>query len=320
MLPEPADYPIVCEFPDIDPYKSGNCGVDWITTFDSGNSGPHVMISAVVHGNEPCGAFALDWLFRRNVRPLVGKLSLAFMNVQAYQSFNTSDPVASRYLDQDFNRVWQNEHLDANKTSRELERAREVRPFMDGVDFLLDIHSMQHKMAPLMLAGNLKKGRDLACVLGAPEWVVCDNGHAEGKRLRDYAGFSESNSNKTAILYEAGQHWEKDAGPRSIGICVDFLQTLGVVDPDFGIKNDITTEQSGSQQVVDIVCPVTVKSDKFEFADNFYGFEVLPKEGTLIAMDDELEIRTPHDDCVLIMPSRRLEPGKTAVRLGRFVT
>jgi len=30
-------------------------------------------------------------------------------------------------------------------------------------------------------------------------------------------------------------------------------------------------------------------------------------------------VRTPYDDCVLIMPSRRLVKGQTAVRLGRYV-
>ena len=30
-------------------------------------------------------------------------------------------------------------------------------------------------------------------------------------------------------------------------------------------------------------------------------------------------VRTPYHECVLIMPSRRLGPGLTAVRLGRFV-
>ena len=41
--------------------------------------------------------------------------------------------------------------------------------------------------------------------------------------------------------------------------------------------------------------------------------------GTVIAYDGTRPIRTPYDDCVLIMPSRRLAPGLTAVRLGRFV-
>jgi hypothetical protein len=30
-------------------------------------------------------------------------------------------------------------------------------------------------------------------------------------------------------------------------------------------------------------------------------------------------VRTPYDDCVLIMPSRRSGRGQTAVRLGRYV-
>jgi hypothetical protein len=46
--------------------------------------------------------------------------------------------------------------------------------------------------------------------------------------------------------------------------------------------------------------------------------EVIPKAGTLIANDGKDEIRTPYDDCVLIMPSRRTAVGQTAVRLGRF--
>ena len=43
-----------------------------------------------------------------------------------------------------------------------LKRARELRPVFDTVDFLLDIHSMQHESSPLMLAGGLAKGRDFA--------------------------------------------------------------------------------------------------------------------------------------------------------------
>ena len=46
--------------PDIAPYRKGNTGVDYFTTFDSGHSGPHVVLTAIVHGNELCGALALD--------------------------------------------------------------------------------------------------------------------------------------------------------------------------------------------------------------------------------------------------------------------
>src|SRR3546814_5886334 len=89
-------HPIELTAPDIAPYKAGNTGIDYVTCFDSGRPGPHVMIAAVVHGNELCGAIALDWLFRHDVKPLKGKLSLGFMNVAAYPSFDPANPTADR--------------------------------------------------------------------------------------------------------------------------------------------------------------------------------------------------------------------------------
>ena len=64
------NYPIELEAPDISAYKRGNTGIDYVHEFDSGKNGPHVMISAIVHGNELCGAVALDHLFRNEVRPI----------------------------------------------------------------------------------------------------------------------------------------------------------------------------------------------------------------------------------------------------------
>ena len=42
------------------------------------------------------------------------------------------------------------------------------------------------------------------------------------------------------------------------------------------------------------------------------------KVGTVIAKDGGREIRTPYDNCVLVMPTRRITKGQTAVRLGRY--
>lgn len=145
-----ADYPVELTPPDITPYAPGNTGIPYVWTYDSGQPGPHVAVTAVVHGNEPCGAIALDWLFRNNVRPVQGKLSLAFINIAAYHAFDAADPNASRWVDEDFNRLWSPDVLDDpdRKLTVELARAREIRPWLDSVDLLLDIHSMQHKTEP----------------------------------------------------------------------------------------------------------------------------------------------------------------------------
>ncbi|MEI6737803.1 MAG: succinylglutamate desuccinylase, partial [Pseudomonadota bacterium] len=87
--------------PDITPYRDGNTGVEYVTTFDSGIPGPHVMVNAVTHGNEICGAIALDRLFKMKARPRRGKLSLSFANVAAYHCWDASHPHANRYVDED---------------------------------------------------------------------------------------------------------------------------------------------------------------------------------------------------------------------------
>ena len=53
-----------------------------------------------------------------------------------------------------------------------------------------------------------------------------------------------------------------------------------------------------------------------------FPLEVIAEAGTLIGWDGDEEIRTPYDDCVLIMPSKRLrnQVGASAVRLGRLVS
>ena len=101
--------------------------------------------------------------------------------------------------------------LDGPRQSVELERARALRPVVDSADFLLDLHSMQYATAPLMLAGLLPRSRALARQVGIPELIMCDAGHAAGPRMRDYGGFGDPASRKTALLIECGQHWERRA-------------------------------------------------------------------------------------------------------------
>jgi predicted deacylase len=311
-------YPIEIEAPDITPYRAGNTGIDYATTLDSGRPGLHVMLSAVVHGNELCGAVALDFLFREAVRPVQGKLTLAFVNVDAYQSFDPADPTASRFVDEDFNRLWTAEVLDGPRDSVELRRARALRPLVDSVDLLLDIHSMQHLCAPLMMAGPLPKGRDLARGVGAPAIVVSDQGHAAGKRMRDYQAFADPGSPKNAVLVECGQHWEAESATTAIDTALRFLLHLGMIDRAFAAPH-LTPGAPPPQTFIEVTAPVTIATDDFRFEGDFRGLEVIAEAGTVIGHDGETPVVTPHDDCVLVMPSRRLDKGATAVRLGRFV-
>ncbi len=313
---ESDNYAVELTPPDISAYRQGNTGIPYVTTFDSGKPGPHVMVNAVTHGNELCGAIAVDFLFRNEVRPRRGKLTLSFANFGAYLAFDPKRPNSSRFLDEDFNRLWDAATLDGTRQSAELTRAREFRPAVDRADYLLDLHSMQHATAPLMLAGLLDKPLDLAKRVGVPEIIVRDKGHAAGRRMRDYGGFGDPASPKTALLVECGQHWEKRSQEIAIATTLRFLTVLDILDPEFLDRHPVATYER--QRVVTVTEAVTIETDQFEFAADYRGLEVIPKKGTLLGRDGAREVRTPYDDCVLIMPSRRLKRGQTAVRLGRF--
>jgi len=303
---------------DISDYKSGNTGIDYVTTFDSGATGPHVMINALTHGNELCGAHALKFLFEAGIQPQRGKLTLSFANVDAYETFDPKCPFVSRFLDEDFNRLWNEETLDGLRQSRDLTRARELRPIVDQIDHLLDIHSVEIPQPAMLLAGTQMKGSALAKGIGAPAHVVIDAGHAAGKRLRDYAAFDDPAKPNTAMLVECGYHFYPEAVDVAIQTSLRFLKHYDVVDPA-ALARHLDTSPLAPQKFIEVTGPVTIKTDEFVFDRVFEGFEVVPKAGTLIGKDGAEEVRTPFDNCVMVMPARDPLKGKTAVRLGRLV-
>lgn len=307
-------------FPDISEWAIGNTRFAHVWTHKADAPGPHVCVNALVHGNEVCGAIACDWLLRElgaGLLPLRGTLSVAFANVDAYQSFDAAKPFDSRCVEEDFNRLWDEPTLDGNRDSQELRRARELRPFYDTVDHLLDLHSMLEPAPPISLAGDTAKGLALARAIGAPEHILVDSGHAAGKRLRDYAGFGDALNPKSAVLIECGQHWERAVGDVAKDVMLRFLRHFDVLDEAW-IATALNAATVKSQRIVDIGTVVTCIHADFHWIRPVRGLEVVATEGSLIAMDGEREVRTPHADAVMVMPVPHPKVGQTAVRIGRF--
>ena len=155
--------------PDISPWVAGNTGVPGITTLESGRPGPHVALFSLIHGNELAGAIVLDRLLRAGLTPTRGKLSFGFLNLAAFDRFDPLRPTASRFIDEDMNRVWDETILHGPRHSIELDRAREIRSFIDSVDVLLDLHSMLWPSEALILCGTPAKGKALGGHSGWPD-------------------------------------------------------------------------------------------------------------------------------------------------------
>lgn len=298
--------------PDIHKWIGGNTGIRGFTTRDSGVAGPHVALLAITHGNEIAGAIVLDRLLRAGLVPIRGKLTFGFVNLAAFDRFDPRQPTTSRFVDEDMNRLWEPSVLDGARRSAELDRAREIRPLIDTVDVLFDLHSMLWPSDPLILCGTSPKGKRLAFGAGVPELVVADHGHASGRRLIDYPRFAEATTDCAASLVEAGQHWDTATVETMQASVEGLLDYLGMVTL-------ATPPAQKEQRFAEVTTAVTAASSGFAFMQPYRGGDVIARRNTLIALDGDTEIRTPYDNCLLIMPSLRPSRGHTAVRLARFI-
>ncbi len=315
-------HPIELSPPDIAPFRTGNTGVDYVHVLDSGKPGPNVMVQALTHGNEFCGAIALRSLFDEKIYPEKGKLILAFANVAAFARFDFDDPDRSRFIDEDYNRVWGDDALLGPRDSAELRRARALRPFVDQADFLLDLHSMHEPCRPIMVCGAQGKGGDKSAAfsrrIGVPGDLLIDTGHPAGLRMIERGPFGDPASPRTAVLIECGQHWEKSSAEVAVDTLFRFLAATGAVNASI-CKSHSRLAPPAVQRVVRVTEPVVAKSKNLKFPYSFKGLEVIAKAGTVVATDGDSTWKTPYDDCVLVMPSlAHVRPGNTVLRLGRY--
>ena len=115
-IPGPFDYPACHHFPG------------------QGRHQRHVVLGFITHGNEfgtlPAARRLQDTLTEK---PPLGPVTLLLGNLEAPAE-------RSRFLDEDFNRVFT---FDRPALSRERRRAEQVRPILDEADFFLDFHQTQ---------------------------------------------------------------------------------------------------------------------------------------------------------------------------------
>ncbi len=313
--PPPIDLPL----PDIEPFRHGNSGVEWVHVLDSGRPGPTVLVQALTHGNEICGALALATLFAQEPVVRQGRLILVFANTEAFSRFDREDPHASRYVDEDLNRVWSDEVLFGSRDSCELRRARKLQPFVDAADIVLDLHSMHDPCRPIMVCGRAEKNAAFARRLGVPDTILLDTGHPAGLRMIERGGLGDPDDPRLAVLIECGQHWERSAEAVAVDTVMRVLAASAVVDPAWALERaEVALPQR--QRTVVVTEAVVVRSADFRFLVPPVGLGIVGQAGTPIAQDGDHVWRAPYDDTVLVMPSlSHLRPGNTQVRLGRFV-
>lgn len=290
--------------PSLGRWRAGNTGIAGVWTFAADTPGPHVMVNALTHGNEPCGAVAVLRLLEAGVRPVRGRLTLSFANIAAYDAFRAGTARPGRFLDRDLNRLWSDAMIDADDASREAARARQLRPAVAAADVLLDLHSTAHVARPFFVIADLGKTRALADRMAMPPTQqLMPGGCAEGRHLIDYGRFSDPDDPAVAVTVECGRHDDPSAGDVAAGVTARFLVATGTVagapsPPGAPIERYRT------------VSPYTVASDDFRFLGRTDGFHAAAA-GETVALDGDNPVRAPFDT-VIVSPRPAPRRGEAA--------
>jgi predicted deacylase len=312
----PPAYSLEIARADLAPYRRSASGVDHVHSLDSGRAGPHVMVNALTHGNELCGLWAVKRLLDAGVRPRIGRLTLSFANVAAYERFGP-DALDTRFVDRDFNRLWRDDLIDADTRSVEAARARELRPVVAGVDRLLDLHSTWHALEPFFVLARLPRVRAFADALALPprQLLLPDVWH-EGFHLIDYGAFRAPDAGGIGLIAECGQHFAQRAVDQAWRTAVRFLQHTGMIDAEQAqaLCPGVALEQPIER--FEIAQPVIAATDALHLTVSYAGFSRHAK-GDVVGFDGDRPVTAPFDGAVLLAPRPDPKAGQQAFSWGR---
>lgn len=199
-------------------------------TFNGINDGPHVLFTARIHGNEPCGHIALERL-RESIDS--GSLVLKNGSLTLMPCCNPKAAMTNkRFIDVNLNRIFTDQLIADNTGKHE---AALVQPIMEAIataDYYIDLHSFTEHMPPVVICLDDKndKSKKLATDCGiARIWCYSE---MMAKLVSGAAILYAKSIGVPAVLVECGQHDDRHAPEVAYRTVLNTLFHLGMIDSD----------------------------------------------------------------------------------------
>ncbi len=267
---------------------------------------PFVGIVGALHGNEPCGLAVLEALqdpehpIRQGLR--FGTLVLIHGNpdaTRAGQRHTTGGVDLNRVFDFSFvhtvpRHAWAVEH----------HRALALRPVVESLDAVLDLHSATLPTDPFAIARApfVPLARQLGCRHVTYGWE-------RPEILSTHMLCSVvSARNRPAIAVECGQHDDPGSVARAFDVTARFLAALGLLPP-------MESRPGEPAQVVEVVHRVAKPGADFRFVRVFRGFDRVSR-GETIGRGGGVDL-VASDDFVVMLPNDTVAVGQDVLYLGR---
>ncbi|MGF1465851.1 MAG: succinylglutamate desuccinylase/aspartoacylase family protein [Sandaracinaceae bacterium] len=268
---------------------------------------PRVGVFAAVHGNERCGLPVIERLRtearagRLDLRG--GTLVLVHGNPEATRQdrrFTEGGVDLNRLFDFRFlldlpERRWVSEHR----------RAAALRPVLEDLDVLLDIHSATRPTPPFAIVNEIPDALRLAKRLGFPYATL--GWESPGLRMNRVTIGAMGRRERPGISVECGQHADPEA-PRRAELCtLNLLRALELLDG--------TPADDRNVRVLQVAEVVARPSLGFRFTRPVVGLDRF-EAGEVLARDrlTELRLREP---CFVLMPNDGVPVGEDMAFLAR---
>lgn len=190
-----------------------------------GGAGPHLLVFGAIHGNETCGPEALS---RLKSEIEMGQLSLEQGTLTWVPVCNPrAHKALQRYSEENLNRVFE---FSNSTSSYESELAQHLCPLFDGVDFFLDLHSMQSLGDPFVFLNEPNEASRKFCESLKLPFVLEGWPNAYRKMPQLKSACTQTFADKLGIpnaLVECGRHLTQESalvGYECVLAALDFLE------------------------------------------------------------------------------------------------
>jgi succinylglutamate desuccinylase len=275
-----------------------------IFTVRGKSDGPDITIMSGVHGNEISGILAVVRILSLiNIQQLTiksGKVNFVIANLAAIGQ-------GVRQTQMNLNRAFRKEDTygQAEMTSYEFRRARELMPILSKSHAMLDLHSSPNPQStPFIICEPHSNhiAAKLPVGIVSRGWDVIEAGGT------DYFVNQNPQNQNYGICIECGFHNDPNAPDKAFRAAMIFLAEFGVIDPYQGCYSDNIPQRH--------IWAKHIHHTKVNFclAAQFADFQAI-KTGTLIGHDGNEEVRAS-EDCVIIFPQNKDKPQEEAFILG----
>lgn len=303
----------------------------------TGGPGPTVFVTAMLHGNEPAGAFAFRRVFEHiehHDLPVRGEIVGVAGNLAAHAA-------RRRFLRHDLNRIWDDRRvgaLRARSPAHDEAEDAEQRAVLAELDaaierargpvVVVDLHTTSGESPPFALMSDVLRNRRFAFALPLP--VILGLEETVDGTLLEYV----TEKGHSAVVVETGRHDDPRCIERHVAILWLLLARAGVVDaedvPDLaGWRRFLEAGSDGLPRVVEVVQHHKIApGEEFSMVhDGFVGFQTV-RRGQVLARDQYRTVEARVDGR-LLMPRYQPEGEdglfvvrrvrRTWLRLSRWV-